>query len=185
MKTTKIKTTTIPKGATNAWGSLYSVTGEKIGACFFDPSAEKDTSVVFAPATTPIMTTMAEVAQQQQVVESTPAPPEAEPKIRVKRKKKKLKSRIFIGVVQDCWGYTKPKIKQLEPEPYSKRSYNSMPRYYIGKRKYLFYPVEEEESFSLTPMDESDEVRGMDGVDDDVEGLFVFFFFFFNMILYA
>ena len=172
LATTKIPTTTIPEGVTNAWGSLYSVTGEKIGACFFDPSAEKDSSVVFAPATTPIMTTMTEVAQQQV---ATPAPPPTSAsRIKVKRKRK-LKRRIFIGVVQDCWGYTKPKIKHLEAEPYSKRSYNSMPRYYIGKKKYLFYPVEDDD-FSLTPMDESDhdEALGMDGID--VEGLcFIFF----------
>ena len=165
--TSTIQTTTIPEGVTNAWGSLYSVTGEKIGACFFDPSAEKDSSVVFAPATTPIMTTMAEVAQQQ--VATT----ENEPKIRVKRRKKH-KRRIFIGIVQDCWGYTKPRVRQLEAEPYSKRSYNSMPRYYIGKKKYLFYPVEEEES-SLTAIDESDEA--LDGAD--AEGLCFKSFFYF------
>jgi Zinc-finger domain of monoamine-oxidase A repressor R1 len=171
---TTIKTTTIPKGATNAWGSLYSVTGEKIGACFFDPSAaEKNNgSIVFAPATAPIMTTMVEVAQQ---VVATAAPATSEEpttKIRVKKKrsKKKFRRRIFIGVVQDCWGYTKPKIKQLEAEPYSKRSYNSMPRYYIGKKKYLFYPVVEDDESSLTAMDDSDEVQELDG--GDVEGLF-------------
>jgi hypothetical protein len=49
---TTIKTTTMPEGATNARGSLYSVTGEKIGTFFFDPSAaEKDNSSnVFAPS---------------------------------------------------------------------------------------------------------------------------------------
>jgi hypothetical protein len=161
--TKTIQTITIPVGATNAWGSLYSVTGEKIGACFFDPSAEKDRSIVFAPATTPIMTTMAEVAQQQV---APPPTTTSEPKTKVKRKKHKR--RIFIGVVQDCWGYTKPRIKQLEAEPYSKRSYNSMPRYYIGKKKYLFYPVEDRES-SLTAMDESDEAPELEG--GDAEGL--------------
>ena len=163
LSTTMIQTTTIPKGATNTWGSLYSVTGEKIGACFFDPSAEKDSSVVFAPATTPIMTTMAEVAQQQVAA----PPPTSEPKVQVKRRRKH-KRRIFIGVVQDCWGYTKPRIRQLEAEPYSKRSYNSMPRYYVGKKKYLFYPVEDDES-SLTAMDESDEAPELGRAD--AEGL--------------
>ena len=185
--TIKVKTTTIPEGATNAWGSLYSVTGEKIGACFFDPSAaEKDSSMVFAPATTPIMTTMAEVAQQVvPVVVSAAAGTSEEPsppvtmtttKVRVKKKRKtKHKRRIFIGVVQDCWGYTKPRIKQLEAEPYSKRSYNSMPRYFIGKKKCLFYPVEDDES-SLTPMDESDEVQELElEGGGDVEGMFCVF----------
>ena len=168
--TTTIKTTTIPKGATNTWGSLYSVTGERIGACFFDPSAEKKESsaVVFAPATTPIMTTMAEAAQQQ----VAPPQPTSEPKSQVKRRRRKHKRRIFVGIVQDCWGYTKPRIKPLEAEPYSKRSYNSMPRYYIGKKKYLFYPVEEDDDFSLTPVDESDEAPELDGID--AEGLCVF-----------
>ena len=164
---TTIKTTTIPKGATNTWGSLYSVTGEKIGACFFDPSAEKDDSsaVVFAPATTPLMTTMAEVAQQQ--VAPSP-PPTREPKTQVKRRKK-YKRRIFVGIVQDCWGYTKPRIRQLEAEPYLKRSYNSMPRFYVGKKKYLFYPVEDDDDSVLTPLDESDEAPELDGAD--AEGL--------------
>jgi hypothetical protein len=166
-----IKTTTIPEGATNAWGSLYSVTGEKIGACFFDPSVEKDSSIVFAPVTTPIMTTMAEVAQQVVV---TAASTSEEPKNQVKKTKKtkkKHKRRIFIGDVQKCWGYTKPKIKPLEAEPHSfKRSYNSMPRYYIGKKKYLFYPIEDDES-SLTAMDESDEVQELElEGGGDVEG---------------
>ena len=173
IKAKTIKTTTIPAGATNAWGSLYSVTGEKIGACFFDPSAEKDSSIVFAPATTPIIATMAEVAQQ--VVTPAPATSEEPQKIRVKRRKTKHKRRIFIGVVQDCWGYTKPRIKQLEVEPYSKRSYNSMPRYYIGKKKCLFYQVEDDES-SLTALDESDEVQELDG--GDIEGLFLCFIVF-------
>ena len=61
--------------------------------------------------------------------------------IQVKRSGRKSRRRIFVGVVQDCWGFKKPKIKQLEAEPYPKRSYNSTPRYYIGKKKYLFYPV--------------------------------------------
>ena len=186
VKTTSIKTTTIPEGATNAWGSLYSVTGEKIGACFFDPSVEKDNSIVFAPATTPIMTTMAEVAQQQ-VVETTTAsaaeaaaastseePPTTTTKILVKKRKRKTKGRIFIGVVQDCWGYKKPRIKLLKAEPYFKRSYNSMPRYYVGKKKYLFYPVEEYES-SLTAMDDGSELEEVQELDGgDVEGLFVY-----------
>jgi hypothetical protein len=168
-----IPTTTIPKGVTNAWGSLYSVTGEKIGSCFFDPSADKESSVVFAPATTPIMTSMAEVAQQQQEEEVLLT---SEPPPKVKRRRKKHKRRIFIGVVQESWGYTKPRIKQLEAEPYSKRSYNSMPRYFIGKRKYLFYPVEEDESSSLTPVDESDEApEELDRGGADVEGLCSFF----------
>ena len=152
------------------------MTGEKIGACFFDPSAEKESSVVFAPATTPIMTSMAEVAQQQQQQQAVSVPPTNEPpKVQVKRRRKKHKRRIFIGAIQECWGYTKPKIKQLEAEPYFKRSYNSLPRYFIGKRKYLFYPVEveEDESSSLTPMDESDGAPAeLDGAD--AEG-FVFF----------
>jgi hypothetical protein len=169
-----IPTTTIPEGVTNAWGSLYSVTGEKIGACFFDPSAEKDSSIVFAPATTPIMTTMAEVAQQQ-VATAAPAaavPPTSEPtKVRVKRKKKH-KRRIFIGVLQESWGYTDPRIKPVETERCPKRSYNSMPRYYIGKKKYLFYPAveeDEESSSSLTPMDESDDeaAKELDGADGE------------------
>ena len=172
-----IQTTTIPKGVTNAWGSLYSVTGEKIGACFFDPSAEKESSVVFAPATTPIMTSMAEVAQQQQQQqqEVVSVPPTSEPpKNQVKKRRKKHKRRIFVGVVQECWGYTKPRVKHLEAEPYSKRSYNSMPRYYIGKRKYLFYPVEEDESASLMPMDESDEAPPEELDGGDAEGLCFF-----------
>ena len=186
--TTKIQTTAIPEGVTNAWGSLYSVTGEKIGACFFDPSGEKDSSIVFAPATTPVMTTLAEVAQQQQQQEEAPPPPlpASEAKIQVKRKKvKKLKRRIFIGVVQDCWGYTKPKIKPLEAEPYSKRSYNSMPRYYIGKKKYLFYPAEEDDSSSLTQMDESgDEARELEGAEPEGVCFRKFFSCFISLFLY-
>jgi len=158
--TKMIPTTKVPEGVTNTWGSLYSVTGEKIGACSFDPSAEK---VVFAPATSPIITTMAEL-----VATASPSPGE-QTTIRVKRKRKH-KRRIFIGVVQDCWGYTKPRIKQLEAEPYSKRSYNSMPRYYIGKKKYLFYPVEEDEN-SFTAH-ESDEAPELDGPDAEGKSFF-------------
>lgn len=154
-----VQTTKIPEGVTQAWGSLYSVTGEKIGACFFNPSAEQDRSVVFAPVTTPIITSFTDVAQQ---VATAMAAPASEPKIHVK--KTKLKQRIFIGEPQACWGYKKPKIKLLKPEPYSKRSYNSMPRYYIGKKECLFYPIEEDES-SLTPIDEIDEASEIDGIE--------------------
>ena len=164
------------------------MTGEKIGACFFDPSAEKESSMVFAPATTPIMTTMNEVAQQQQqqqqvATAAAPPPPTIKPKVIKVKRKKKYKRRIFIGIVQDCWGYTRPRVRQVEAEPYSKRSYNSMPRYYIGKKKYLFYPVEEDES-SLTAMDESDEALGLDldGIDVDIEGMCVFFRVIFEVI---
>ncbi|KAF8815921.1 hypothetical protein BYT27DRAFT_7186391 [Phlegmacium glaucopus] len=150
-----IPTTTIPKGVTQAWGSLYSVTGEKIGNCFYDPSVTK---VVFAPATTPIMTTITDVAQQVAT-----AAPNDEPKIPQVRKKR----RVFVGMVQPSWGYSKPKIKLLKSEPYAKRSYNAMPRYYVGKKKYLFYQIEDEGS-PLTSMDDDDddeEVGKPDGTD--------------------
>lgn len=144
--------------------------------------------MVFAPATTPIMTTMNEVAQQQQqqqqvATAAPPPPPTIKPKVIKVKRKKKYKRRIFIGIVQDCWGYTRPRVRQVEAEPYSKRSYNSMPRYYIGKKKYLFYPVEEDES-SLTAMDESDEALGLDldGIDVDIEGMCVFFRVIFEVI---
>ena len=162
--TTVIPTTMTPEGVTQAWGSAYSVTGQKVGALLYDPSVEKDNSVVFASATTPIMTSITE-ARQMAMATATVAPP-SEPKIQVKTKK--LKRRIFIGEPQPCWGYKNPKIRLLKPEPYSKRSYTSMPRFYIGKRECLFYPIEEDDS-SLTPMDESDEVQEVDG--PDAEGM--------------
>ena len=182
--TKAIPTTTIPTGVTQAWGSLYSVTGEKIGACFFDPSAEKDTSIVFAPVTTPFMTTITDVAQPPVAA----AVPKDQAKIQVKTKKKKEKKkrrrRIFVGMVQPCWGYSKPTTKLLRSEPYAKRSYNAMPRYYVGKKKYLFYPIEDDES-SLTSLDEDEgaEVQKPDGTD--LEGkkksfLFACHLFFFN-----
>lgn len=112
--------------------------------------------MVFAPATTPMITTITEVAQQVATAASM-----SEPEVQVKTKIK-LKRRIFIGEPQPCWGYKNPKIRLLKPEPYSKRSYNSMPRFYIGKKACLFYPIEEDES-SLTPLDESDEVQEAEG----------------------
>ena len=55
--------------------------------------------------------------------------------------------RIFVGALQDCWGYTKPKIKPTEDKPYPTRPSFSNPRYYIGKKKFLFYQlVEDKES---------------------------------------
>ena len=172
--TTAIPTTTIPQGVTQAWGSLYSVTGEKIGACFFNPSAKKGNSVVFAPATAPIMTTMTEVAQQ--VVAS--APMDQQPKPQVKMKKKR---RVFVGIVQPCWGYTKPKIKLLKAEPYAKRSYDAMPRYYVGKKKFLFYPREEDSESSSTSMDEGGGTKEPVGID--IEGIFFYICRFFSQEL--
>ncbi|KAF8815930.1 hypothetical protein BYT27DRAFT_6490046 [Phlegmacium glaucopus] len=109
-------------------------------------------------ATTPIMTTITDVAQQVAI-----AAPNDEPKILQVGKKKR---RVFVGMVQPCWGYSKPKIKLLKSEPYAKRSYNAMPRYYVGKKKYLFYQIEDEDS-PLTSMDDDDdeEVGKPDGTD--------------------
>lgn len=166
-----VQTTTIPEGVTQAWGSLYSVTGEKIGACFFDPSAEKDNSVVFAPVSTPIITTIAEVAQQAGTSALKDQPP-----LQVKTK---MKRRTFIGMVQSCWGYTKPRVKLLKTEPYAKRSYDAMPRYYIGNKKYLFYPIEKDDESSLTPANES-EAEEADRTDTQSKMfLFLLFFSFF------
>ena len=143
------------------------------------------------------MTTMAEMAQQKGgvVVETATAiagseePPPTTTKNRIKgvtKKMKKYKRRIFVGAVQDCWGYTKPRVKSLKVEPYPfKRSYHSMPRYYIGKKKYLFYPFvggdddeeDEDEESSLTAMDESDEGRELGLEGGDLEGSFFRSFF--------
>lgn len=167
---TNLPMTTIPKGVTQVWGSLYGVTGARIGPCFFDPSSvEKE--VVFAPVTGEVMSGVVQQAA------AAPAPAVHQPKTGVKKKKmetetKKMKRRIFIGAVQACWGYTRPKIRLLKAETVAKRSYDSMPRYYIGKRKYLFYPIEAEEA------EEEGVSSPLTWIEEEEEGEFVCLFVF-------
>lgn len=115
------------KGYNESLVFLVSRVGEKIGACFFNPSAEKDTSVVFALVTILMMTT--DVAQQVAVV--------AVPRVN-QAKTTKMKLRIFVGVVQPCRGYAKPKIKLLKAELHAKFPCNVRSRSYVGERKSLF-----------------------------------------------
>ena len=159
----------LPSEPVKYWGAVYSLTGEKIASTFAPPTQEgcDHPAVVYG------LLNPGEVEREAKggvVVKPPPPKRPLQPK------------RIFVGVVQRHWGYSKHRsIKELvDKSSYvlpkrlaalkkrkKQKQYDRETRWYVGHRARLFWPKKEEEYCSL--LDDLSPLSSLEDEDEDEE----------------
>jgi len=135
----------LPTEPVKYWGAVYSLTGKKITSTFAPETQEDLPAAVFG------------LLNSEEGV--------AKPKRQLQPK------RVFVGVLQGHWGYSKHRrIKELVDKSYAppkkltnkKKHYSGETRLYVGHRARLFWPRKESEySFLL------DDLSPLSSLEDD------------------
>jgi hypothetical protein len=152
----------LPSEPVKYWGAVYSLTGQKMTSTFAPPTQEgrDHPAVVFG------LLNSGEGEEGVGVV---------------KPKKRQLQpKRVFVGVVQRHWGYSKHRrIKELIDASYAvqqkkkKKHHDRETRWYVGHGGRLFWPRQESEYCSLldglsplSSLEDEDEEDEEDQVDE-------------------
>ena len=176
----------LPSEPVKYWGAVYSLAGKKITSTFAPPTQAGHPAVVFG------------------------LPNSEESGVVVKKPKKPLQpKRVFVGIVQRHWGYSKHRrIREFVDKAYAlsqklaiqkqkkkKKHYERHTRWYVGHGARLFWPRKESEHCSLlddlSPLssleddDEDGQVDEPESLELQAEGQFFHFSFIFVIIDYG
>ena len=140
----------LPSEPVKYWGAVYSLTGEKIASTFAPPTQEGHPAVVYGL-----------LNSEESVVVNKP-------------KKQLQPKRVFVGIVQRHWGYSKHRRikelvdksddlpKKLAIQKKKKKHFGGQTRWYVGHEARLFWPRKESEYCSLL-----DDLSPLSSLEDD------------------
>lgn len=142
----------LPSEPIKYWGAVYALSGKKITSTFAPQTQEGHPAVVFG------------LINSEESVDKP------------KEKKTLQPKRVFVGVLQRRWGYSKHRrVKDLKDKTYAppkklaakrkNKQYDGEPRWYVGHRARLFWPREEPTEIPVP--DDLDDLSPLSSLEDD------------------